>query len=543
MDISPFVSPAISSASFTAPLTINPNSFTPPVAINPNAALIEPLTQPVVVDSSASIVDLSKLGQLLSAATFQSQQLVASATEQDARANLDNGFGRLQAAAQLFVDAFNNFQTGDVNDVNNPLFAPFAPFGNPLLLALNGLPALDNGQSLLASLARVGINFQEALPGAGNSQLTLDLTALEAAFNDSPSATSALLGQAFQTLGQIEARLVAQNVDFFAPEPNPALPASQLDLPAPFTAVANLDAALQGVPAGPVPGTALAANPVPGGPAETAATIAPNSALPASALVSAPVSQVSPLEAPLTTPAEVAAALQTAPAGQVPGTALAANPAPPPIVALPVESAAVPVIAVGAADAALQAALADQALRNALAANPAPVAATPAPTAPVAVTPVPTAPVATTPVSAVAATPAPTAPVAATPVPTVPVAVTPVPASPIASAAQVAAPLAGLAGDRAPLALDPSVAAAVAAYRLGASGLTASANSPAPRLPDPATEIVAVSRTGLVALDPHDGSSDARRNEAARNGALTLAETRALAASQFVNPKTVDVAV
>lgn len=101
----------------------------------------------------------------------------------------------------------------------------------------------------------------------------------------------------------------------------------------------------------------------------------------------------------------------------------------------------------------------------------------------------------------------------------------------------VPVPVAMLDDGRAPLARDPSVAAAVAAYRLG-DGAVPTNKREQPES-EPGSDISAVGKVSSAALDPHDDSSDARRNEAARSA--ELAENKALAAAGLPSQKTVDV--
>ena len=535
MNISPPSLTLIPSAAFPASL--------PELAgVKPGAALIE--VPPPVVIGGASIVDLSKLGQLLSASAMlqpraQAAGSVDAVGEQDADVNLDDGFGKLLAAAQLFVDAFNQFQSDDVNNVQDPLLAPFE---NVLLLAINQLPGVDSGKSLLSSLEQVGIGFQDAPNLVGSAPLTIDLTALQSAFNANPAQTSALLAQAFQTIGVLAVQLAGQNVDLFASGADVTQPASPFDV---------LPVAL--------PSSTPAVSPLP----------APLAAVDTAAAQAALVDQANDR-------AENPAVILSAPTG-----ASLALPASPFDVVPNVIASASPAGSLNAVDAALQRSLADQALRNALDANPVPTP-TPTPTpaaaaAAVALTVDPVAPVDAQAADAASGADQVTNPIA-NPVP-VPAAValtvdTVAPtdaqvagaaseanqiANPIASVgtgstasnvpaqgqvqAPVTAPLVALDDGRAPLARDPSVAAAVAAYRLGDGALGLSGNKPAAPLSESNTDISAVSRAGSVALDPHDGSSDAWRNEAARNAALVLAENKALAATLSPSQKTVDVTV
>jgi hypothetical protein len=191
-------------------------------------------------------------------------------------------------------------------------------------------------------------------------------------------------------------------------------------------------------------------------------------------------------------------------------------------------AAASPATVSNAAAAALQSSLADQALRDAFDVT--------APAVPAAVAPPP---------DAMAAAPADAAPIAATgqvagSLNTADqLANATTSATPGISAAQLPVPLAALDDDRAPLAFDPSVAAAVAAYRLGDGAVPT--NKPAQARPEMRADIGAVSKSRSAGLDPHDGSGDARRNETARNAALALAENKALAATSFPPDKTADL--
>jgi hypothetical protein len=74
------------------------------------------------------------------------------------------------------------------------------------------------------------------------------------------------------------------------------------------------------------------------------------------------------------------------------------------------------------------------------------------------------------------------------------------------------------------LAIDPSVAAAVAAYRVNVLGATL--NNMPDSLPKPVSDIAAVSRIQPASLDPHDESAQSRRNEAARNAVQALAQRK-----------------
>lgn len=197
--------------------------------LNASVALSNPIADPSLPDLNASIVDFSTLARLLSATrVFQAQQAQQAQRAQQVQqeslsaaalnttqvaSDTTADFGQLVTTANLFVDAFNQFQSSSFDNTTN-LFG--ASFDNALLLAMQAQS--EDGQSLIASLAQVGINFQEAADPASPSQFNLDLNALQAAFDANPVATSALLAKSLQALSEIEVKLLAQNVSLFAPE-------------------------------------------------------------------------------------------------------------------------------------------------------------------------------------------------------------------------------------------------------------------------------------------------------------------------------------
>jgi hypothetical protein len=517
--------------------------------VNPSAASTELLAQPAIV-AKASIVDLSRLGQLLSASALlqqagsQATGAVDAVGEQGASVNLDDGFGRLLAAAQLFVDAYNQFQSGDVSEVQDPLTAPF---DNVLLLAINELPGVENGKTLLSSLQQVGIGFQEnASDFIGSAQLTIDATALQSAFNASPAGTSALLAQAFQTIGVLAVQLAGQPPDLFMTGTDVALPAGPFDvLPVALPSIsAAVDATVPGALAAQAALTANLAlvTSAPG------SSVAPLAAVAPQAMQASPLDQSSDLAAnPDSPPMAVALNAQAAASSALPVSSFDVSPNLVPNLAPP----ASPAGSLNAADAVMQSVLADQALRNALDANLVPAAVAPA-YAPVIAAPaggeengpdqvpnpsaIPEASVATA--AGVAPAPLPQA--------QVPVQQAKMPlqqAQVPVQQAQVPAPLAALDDGSAPLALDPSVAAAVAAYRLGDGALGVPGSKPAAALSEPDADISAVGSARSLDLDLQDGSSMARRNETAHNAVLALEENKALAATRLQERKTVDIAV
>lgn len=417
MNISPLVSPSISPPRFAAPVGVE--AFTAP--LDPPS-----LSDFAGLGSGASIVDISPLGQLLSAAaSFQAQQVPSTTISSGAGQTASGtGFGELLSAAQFFVEAFNNFQNSTPSILQQPLHAPT---DNPLLLALNALPASGTGQSLLASLAQVGINFQEAAVPGNTGQFKVDLNALQAAFNTDPAGTTSLLTRAFQALGQIAAKLAGQNASLFSSE---------------------------------------AISP----PFQSAAAI---------------TFDVNALAGPLST-------LNSADAAAV--------------------------------NAALQSLVSDQALSRALGANPAQVQAaadknTAAAVTSAAATPAMPIPQAATAESSQGVTDNATVPAAnAAALPAVAAA-----GSAAATDAPTVAPAAPFNDGHVP-ALDPSIAAAIAAYRVGDNVAAGSASNAADALA--VTEVGAVTRIQPVSLDLHDN-----RDSRAHSPLNSLIRRKELAAS------------
>lgn len=196
------------------------------------------------VNESASIVDLSKFGQLLSA--INNLQTVAT---QPATASTATGtgasFGTFIVATELFVNAFNDIQTNYVDATQNSLGTSF---NYAVQAALNTQSTSGSGKTLLASLAEIGINYQTAtsIPGSAG-QFTIDLTTLQTAYSSNPAATASSLKQALKALGQVAAQLVVQNANLFTIESNATLtgtvPNSLFDINALAAPIATLSPA------------------------------------------------------------------------------------------------------------------------------------------------------------------------------------------------------------------------------------------------------------------------------------------------------------
>lgn len=159
--------------------------------------------------STASVVDVSSLSQTLALTiALLGRQMKALATSASAAPIGDaaTNFATTASLANLFVKAFNTFQSGNVNSVQDPLTSFL---DNSLLDAMGGVLA-DSGNNLLESLSKIGITLDISL-SADNTQFSLDTVVLQKAYASAPLATATLLTQALQALAQIETTLIAQN--------------------------------------------------------------------------------------------------------------------------------------------------------------------------------------------------------------------------------------------------------------------------------------------------------------------------------------------
>ncbi len=171
---------------------------------------------------------LSPLAQLLEATiAFQQQQVGAAETA--TTGSFDADFTSLATTTQLFINAFNNFQTSTTNDAGSEFDTAL---NNALLMTLQPQGAQGSGATrptFIDSLAALGINFQISAGGA--DQFQVSWTALEAAFNTYPAQTSALIANAFQAISDIEKNLV-----LLPPADQPYMYATDFARPADLTA-------------------------------------------------------------------------------------------------------------------------------------------------------------------------------------------------------------------------------------------------------------------------------------------------------------------
>ncbi|MBK1891235.1 hypothetical protein Undi14_14440 [Undibacterium sp. 14-3-2] len=193
------------------------------------------------VSSTASVVDVSSLSQTLAVTiALLGRQMKAIATSGSAAPIGDaaTNFATTASLANLFVKAFNTFQSGNVNSIQNPLTSFL---DSSLLDAMGGVLA-DSGNNLLESLSKIGITLDTSL-SADNTQFSLDTVVLQKAYASAPLATATLLTQALQALAQIETTLIAQNQSLTSAETNNAV----VDNSVSSTSFANASATAAGV--------------------------------------------------------------------------------------------------------------------------------------------------------------------------------------------------------------------------------------------------------------------------------------------------------
>ncbi len=198
-----------------------------PVNLLTSASAINPvfISTPTVgtgfgFDNSSAIVELSGVGQLLSAVSSAEANLAALAPGSSTGGigqNFGTDFGSLAAEAQFFVDSFNGVQ----NAING-LIGPAGPLnGEPLatdiVAAFNSqaTATFDNGTGP-TTLAQIGINFNASpIPGNGGT-LSIDLNALQSAFQANPTGTFDLLSQAAHASGDLAGSAVGQANDLLS---------------------------------------------------------------------------------------------------------------------------------------------------------------------------------------------------------------------------------------------------------------------------------------------------------------------------------------
>lgn len=170
----------------------------------------------ILFNSSSTTVELSGLGRLLSAATRFQEHLLAlkpgSATS-GGGTNFGTDFASLAAEVQSFVDAFNGLQ-GTAADVGatNALSGGSATFAQGLSQTLDAQAQAGyaNGSSALTRLSQLGITFQPATLPGGGGRLSIDLDALQSAFDTDAEGAFSLLSEAADAFGELGGSFAAQ---------------------------------------------------------------------------------------------------------------------------------------------------------------------------------------------------------------------------------------------------------------------------------------------------------------------------------------------
>lgn len=179
------------------------------------------LSSGILFDNTSTVVELSGLGRLLSAATQFQDHLLAlkpgSATS-GGGTNFGTDFASLAAEVQSFVDAFNGLQNS-IADIGatNPLpggnsTVVQGTFAQGLSRSLDAQAQADyvNGASTLTNLSQLGISFQPAALPGGGGRLSIDLDALQSAFDTDAAGAFSLLSEAANAFGDLGGSFVVQ---------------------------------------------------------------------------------------------------------------------------------------------------------------------------------------------------------------------------------------------------------------------------------------------------------------------------------------------
>lgn len=205
-------------------LGINANSTLASVSntssVNPLVGLLTAglgYPAPGAFGGSSSVVGLSGLGQLLSAAsTFQDslQSLKPGTATSGGGQNFGTDFASLAAEAQSFVDTFNNLQSSitNINGTSNQLGGSVAgATGLAQSLNTQALTTISNGNSTLTRLSQLGIEFTPSSTAGGGGTLSLNLATLQSAFNTEKAGAFSLLSNAASSFGEVAGGFINQS--------------------------------------------------------------------------------------------------------------------------------------------------------------------------------------------------------------------------------------------------------------------------------------------------------------------------------------------
>jgi hypothetical protein len=156
--------------------------------------------------SSSTFVELSGLGQLLSAAaTFQDQlqSLQPGTATSGGGQNFGSDLASLAAESQSLVDAFNGLQSSIANiNGTSGLLGGGVTGTSDLAQSLGALAQSNygNGDSSLTNLSQLGITYTPSLIAGNGGSLSIDLATLQSAFNTDAAGAFSLLASAANAL-------------------------------------------------------------------------------------------------------------------------------------------------------------------------------------------------------------------------------------------------------------------------------------------------------------------------------------------------------
>lgn len=174
------------------------------------------LSSPAVPGNASAFVAISGVGQLLSAASaFQNtlQALQPGTPTSGGGQNFGTDFASLAAETQSLVNAFNTLQNSIANVNGGALGSEGNTTASNLAQTLNtqAQAGYGNGNSTLTGLSQLGITFQPALLPGASSKLSINLSALQSAFNTDNTGAFSLLGKAANAFSEVAGSFISQS--------------------------------------------------------------------------------------------------------------------------------------------------------------------------------------------------------------------------------------------------------------------------------------------------------------------------------------------
>lgn len=207
-------------------------------------------TNLAVFGGSSTIVELSGVGQVLSAAAAFESRLSAlrpGETVSGLGPNFGTDFASLAAEAQAFVDAFNTAQRGLLGGGSGLGSLTGLQLAAPVVTGLVEQVGarFETGNADLTRLSDLGIDFRPPVPGAAGAALEIDLDRLRAAFDADPAASFSLLAQSVRSFESLAGDFTASTGGLSAGVDNAirTLVATQA-----FAGLFGGNSALQGLP-------------------------------------------------------------------------------------------------------------------------------------------------------------------------------------------------------------------------------------------------------------------------------------------------------